>query len=92
MSHEQPNIGSEKLPSEEVKKLIKKYPQVKLDEGNQHFMVEHTDENGNWRSTDMIPTWKEIPREKGEAVPIEKEIRDALGLPEETVKEKKEAA
>lgn len=77
----EPNIfekSSRKLTKGEIAEILKEYPGVKLSEGGEFFMIEHKNEKGEWVSTDMIPTWEKIPREKAPSVPIEQELKDAL--------------
>lgn len=76
-----PNI----LSNEEIQDLLKKYPGIKLDEGNQHFVVEQRNEQGEIIRSVFIPTWEKIPREKGEAIKIEEELKRNL-RPEESGK------
>lgn len=68
-----------KLTKSEIEELLKKYPGVKLSEGGEFFMIEHKNEKGEWVSTDMIPVWEKLPRKDAAAVPIEEELKNALG-------------
>ena len=82
MSKEQPKKieseqAKERLSPADIKKIMGKYKNLKLDKGGQHFMIERHDEKGNWVRTDMIPTWTEIPRAHGKDVEIEEELKMA---------------
>ena len=82
MSKEQPKNSEvtktqERLSPADIKKIMGKYKNLKLDSGSQHFMIERYDEKGSWIRTDMIPTWKEIPRAKSKDVEIEEELKMA---------------
>lgn len=69
----------EKLSPQDIKKIVSKYENVKLDKGAQHFMLEHYGENGQWVRTDLIPTWAAIPRENGSNIDVEEELKNAGG-------------
>jgi len=75
--HSEAAQTKEKLSPGEIKQIIGKYKNIKLDAGSQHFMIERRDEKGNWVGTDMIPTWKEIPRAHSKDVEIEEELKMA---------------
>lgn len=74
-----------RLSDEEINELVKKHPGLKLDEGNQHFVVEQKNERGEITRSVFIPTWKRMPKEEGGPVRIEEELNKYFN-PEESDK------
>ena len=71
-----------KLLPERIKELLIQYPGVVLDDGKQHFVVKHMDEEGKWLFDDMIPVWEKIPQEDRGAISIEQALDEALAKKE----------
>jgi len=61
-----------KLSREKINEILRKYPNVKLDRGDQHFVIERDGK------TTFNPTWEKIPYADGTKKPIEAEIEKSI--------------